>query len=148
MTIQDREVDSAYFVPNLRVWFLESTMYPFIGGDSVQRDGQTSVSGLINSINLIMPYVAPAFLNDVPREKVFDFSMECLKNAKEILHMLEEEYQDLFQKNLTLNRIGEAILSPKCPDVGACMSYDLNLAPSVFVSNDIERLTRLKNTIV
>src|SRR5665648_790013 len=55
MTIQGRMVESAYFVPNLRVWFLESTMYPFIGGDSVEREGLPMNSGLINSINLIMP---------------------------------------------------------------------------------------------
>lgn len=147
MTVQGREVDTAYFIPNLRVWFLESTMYPFIGGDSVERDSISANSGLISSINLIMPYVSPTFLNDVPREKVYDFSMECLKNAKEILVALEEEYQELFQKNLTLNRLGEAIISPKCPDVGPCMAYDLNLAPSIFVANDIEKLIRLKNTI-
>jgi len=148
MTIQDRMVESAYFVPNLRVWFLESTMYPFIGGDSVEREGLPMHSGLINSINLIMPYVSPTFLNGVPREKVYDFSMECLKNAREILVALEEEYQELFQKNLTLNRLGEAILSPKCPDVGACMAYDYNLASSVFVVNDIEKLIRLKSTVL
>ncbi len=148
MTIQDRMVESAYFIPNLRVWFLESTMYPFVGGDSVEREGLPQNSGLINSINLIMPFVAPTFLNEVPREKVYDFSMACLINAKEILVALEEEYQELFQKNLTLNRLGEGILSPKCPDVGACMSYDFNLAPSVFVANDIEKLIRLKSTIL
>lgn len=148
MTIQDRQVESAYFVPNLRVWFLESTMYPFIGGDSVEREGLPMNSGLINSINLIMPYVTPTFLNEVPREKVYDFSMECLKNAREILFTLEEEYQEMFQKNLTLNRLGEAVLSPKCPDAGACMSYDYNLAPSVFVANDIEKLIRLKSTVL
>lgn len=148
MTIQDRMVESAYFIPNLRVWFLESTMYPFIGGDSVEREGLPQNSGLINSINLIMPFVAPTFLNEVPRSKVYDFSMACLQNAKEILVALEEEYQGLFQKNLTLNRLGEAILSPKCPDVGVCMAYDFNLAPSVFVANEIEKLIRLKNNVL
>lgn len=146
MTVQGRDVSSAYFVPNLRVWFLESTMYPFIGGDSVERPGRSQDSGLINSINLIMPYVSPTFMNDVPQDRVYDFSMECLKNAREILYALEEEYQELFQKNLTLNRIGEAVLSPKCPDIGSCMAYDQNLAPSIFLTNDIEKLIRLKNT--
>ena len=121
-------------------------MYPFIGGDSVERPGRSQDSGLINSINLIMPYVSPTFMNDVPQDRVYDFSMECLKNAREILYALEEEYQELFQKNLTLNRIGEAILSPKCPDIGSCMAYDQNLAPSIFLTNDIEKLIRLKNT--
>ena len=38
MTIQGRDVDSAYFVPNLRSWFVESSLYPFIGGDGVKRE--------------------------------------------------------------------------------------------------------------
>ena len=28
-------VDSIYYIPNLRNWFVESTLYPFIGGDTV-----------------------------------------------------------------------------------------------------------------
>lgn len=35
MTAKGREADSVYFVPDLRAWFVESTMYPFIGGDTV-----------------------------------------------------------------------------------------------------------------
>lgn len=85
-------------------------------------------------------------MNDVPRNRVYDFSMESLKNAREILSELEEEYKELFQKNLTLKRLGEAIISPRFPDIGSCMAYDLNLAPSIFVQNDIERLARLKDT--
>ena len=34
---QGPQVDCVYFVPNLRAWFVESTMYPFIGGDTVGR---------------------------------------------------------------------------------------------------------------
>jgi nicotinic acid mononucleotide adenylyltransferase len=148
MTVQGRDVSSAYFIPNLRVWFAESAMYPYIGGDSVDRHERAGDSGQFNSINLILPYVLPTFMNDVPRSRVYDFSMECLKNAREILSALEEEYKELFQKNLTLKRIGEAIISPKFPDIGSCMAYDLNLAPSIFVQNDIERLIRLKDTSV
>lgn len=146
MTVQGRDVTSAYFVPNMRVWFLESAMYPYIGGDSVERPGREENSGQFNSINLILPYVLPTFMNDVPRNRVYDFSMESLKNAREILSELEEEYKELFQKNLTLKRLGEAIISPRFPDIGSCMAYDLNLAPSIFVQNDIERLARLKDT--
>ena len=29
-------VDSIYYLPNLRRWFVESTLYPFIGGDTVR----------------------------------------------------------------------------------------------------------------
>ena len=118
MTVQGRDVSSAYFIPNLRVWFAESAMYPYIGGDSVDRPERAGDSGQFNSINLILPYVLPTFMNDVPRSRVYDFSMECLKNAREILSALEEEYKELFQKNLTLKRIGEAIISPKFPTSG------------------------------
>lgn len=33
-------VDSIYYLPNLRRWFVESTLYPFIGGDTVRRPGR------------------------------------------------------------------------------------------------------------
>lgn len=149
LTIQNREVDSVYFIPNLRSWFVESTMYPFIGGDSVEREENINANAnLLSSINLMLPYVAPTFLVDVPKEALYDFSMTCLENAKSILVALEEEYQLVFERNLTLNRLSEAVISPRCPDKGACMSYDLNLAPSVFAMNDIEKLVRLKNIIL
>ena len=58
MTIQGRKVDSAYFIPNLKSWFVESSLYPFIGGDGVKREDETE-SSLQASINLILPYGAP-----------------------------------------------------------------------------------------
>lgn len=36
MTIKERTVDSAYFLPNLKCWIDESDMYPYIGGDSMK----------------------------------------------------------------------------------------------------------------
>jgi hypothetical protein len=35
MSAWGRKVDCVYFVPNMRSWFVESTIYPFIGGDTV-----------------------------------------------------------------------------------------------------------------
>ena len=67
MTIQGRTVDSAYFIPNLKSWFVESSLYPFIGGDGVKREHETE-SSLQASINLILPYGAP----DVYKRQVFD----------------------------------------------------------------------------
>lgn len=147
MTIQGREVESVYFIPNLRIWFTESTIYPFIGGDSVAREGNIHAN-LLSSVNLILPYVAPTFLVDVPKEALYEFSMTCLENAKNLLLALEEEYQLIFERNLTLNRLSEAVISPRCPDKGVYMSYDLNLAPSVYIKNDIEKLIRLKNLLL
>lgn len=146
MAIQKRNVDSAYFIPNLKTWFVDDAMYPFIGGDSVERE-YSSNANLLPSINLILPYALPAFLAEENKKAVFDFSLTCLESAKKILQVLEEEFQKAFEKNLTLSRLGEVINSPRCPDKGYCVRYDENLAPSVYVSNDIEKLMRLKNII-
>lgn len=147
MTIQGRKVDSAYFIPNLKTWFVESSLYPFIGGDGVKRDYETD-SSLQTSINLILPYAAPTFLSDASREAVYQFSMVCLENARKILLALEEEYQNTFERKLTLQRLSEAVISPRVPDLGSYMNYDMNLAPSGYLLNGIERLIRLESVII
>lgn len=143
MTIQGRQVDCVYFIPNLRAWFDESGMYPFIGGDSVQREDEMK-AGIIPSVNLILPYAAPRFLQEVKKDALYHYSMTCLENARDILRALEAEYQAVAERNLTLNRLSEAFISPRCPDQGLFMQYDQNLAPSVYLDNDIEKLLRLK----
>ncbi len=139
-----RSVDYVYFVPNIHSWFVESTMYPFIGGDSVEK-GSINSAGLLTSINLILPYIAPTFLMKDSKIAAYEFSMVCLTNARDILKVLEEEYQKYYEKNLTLDRLGEAVLSPTCPDKGPHMAYDVNIAPSVYIENDMQRLKGLKN---
>lgn len=147
MTLQGRPVDSVYFIPNLRSWFVESSLYPFLGGDGIHREDIAN-AGIIPSVNLILPYVAPSFMMDLPRAALYDFSLTCLENTKNILTVLEEEYQQIFEKNLTLNRLSEAVFSPRYPDKGLNMSYDLNHPPSIYVANDIEHLKRLENLIL
>ena len=147
MTLQGRQVDSVYFIPNLRSWFVESSLYPFLGGDGIRRDDIAN-AGIIPSVNLILPYVAPNFMMDLPRNALYDFSMTCLENTRNILSVLEEEYQLIFEKNLTLNRLSEAVFSPRYPDKGLNMNYDMNHPPSMYVVNDIEHLKRLENLIL
>ncbi len=79
MTIQKRKWTSAYFIPNLRAGFVESSIYPFIGGDSVARKGIENVS-VIPSINLIEPYVDLHFMAKRKRDHIsilFDLSGKC-----------------------------------------------------------------------
>jgi nicotinic acid mononucleotide adenylyltransferase len=147
MTLQGRQVDSVYFIPNLRSWFVESSLYPFLGGDGIRRE-EIANAGIIPSVNLILPYVAPNFMMDLPRTALYDFSLTCLENTKNILTALEEEYQQVFERNLTLNRLSEAVISPRYPDKGLNMNYDMNIAPSVYVQNDIEHLKQLENLIL
>ena len=94
MTIQGRDVESAYFIPNLKTWFVESTLCPFIGGDGVRSEEKTE-AGLIPSINLILPFAAPGFLHDSSREAVFELSRVSLENAAKIFGTLEDEYQNM-----------------------------------------------------
>ena len=146
MQIQNRDVESAYFVPSLRTWFVETSMYPFIGGDSVVRKDGDKDNG-IRSVNLILPYVMPDFLKEASKEAIFALSMVCLQNAKDILEVLEREYQSKFERSLTLGRLSEVIIAPRLTDNGSCMKYDYHLAPSVYLKDDIERLIRLQNLI-
>ncbi len=135
-------VDSVYYIPNLRYWFVESTLYPFIGGDTVRRHS-VKVAGLTPSINMILPYTSPR-LKGCTQEAKFEFSACCIRNARDILLALEAEYRALFARNLTLSRLSEAVILPLCPDRGECVSYDPNLAASVYLENDLQMLYRTK----
>ncbi|MDI6705852.1 MAG: cytidyltransferase [Bacillota bacterium] len=147
MDIQNREVDSAYFVPRLKAWFNESSMYPFIGGDSLWR-GVYPQWNLIPSINLIMPYTSPTFISDASSEALYHLSCTCIENAIDIITTLEEEYQYYNERALTLDLLGEVINPPRCPDHGNNMMYDLTLNPSGYLYNDLELLKRLQKIIV
>lgn len=146
MNIRQWPVDSVYFIPRIKAWYVESTLYPFIGGDMVERQERADAN-LIPSINLILPYVVPSYMHDVSREALYHFSLVCLENVREILKVLEEEYQNVFERRLTLGRLSEIIISPRCPDRGSCMTYDKNIAASVYVEDDIERLQRLQSIV-
>ncbi|MCR5034048.1 MAG: hypothetical protein K6B42_01345 [Clostridia bacterium] len=147
MAVQKRSVDSVYFLPNLKAWFVESSLYPFIGGDGVERHTGT-IDDDFTAINLILPYVLPKFLsNQCSKAAIYNFSMVCLENARDILKTLEEEYQKEYQRKLTLQRLPEVVNAPKLTDVGQCLDFDRALAASTYVEDDIERLQRLKGLI-
>lgn len=142
--MRNLNVSCAYFIPNLKLWFNESAQYPFLGGDMVQIKNRLD-KNLIPSINLILPYVSPNFIKNTSKDNIYNLSEVCLKNTYEILEKVEEVYQDINKKNLTLKRLKEVIQTPRCPDIGINMDYDMNLSPSVYVKRDLEHLNRLKN---
>lgn len=139
-------VDSIYYLPNLRMRFVESTLYPFIGGDTVRRPWSVT-SGLQPAVNRVFPYAAPDFSEDCADGSTYRLSLCCLENARDILLALETEYRTLYARNLTLSRLGEAVILPLCPDKGSCMGYDLSWAASTYLENDIEMLGRLKASV-
>ena len=142
-TILNRDVDCAHFIPNLRLWFNESELYPFIGGDALKRKIRTQ-GNLVRSINQILPYSFPSFIKNVSAKTIYHFSEVCIENALTILEALENEYQVIQQRKLTLDHLGEVIIYPRCPDQGEDMAYQLNLSPSHYLGNSLELLRRTK----
>ena len=146
MAARGRTVDSVYFVPDLRAWFVESTMYPFIGGDAVAQ-ARPSVPGLTPAVNLILPYAFPRFYSHCGREAVFRFSRTCMENSRDILLALERAYRERYARNLTLSRLSEAVILPLSPDKGAALRYDPNLSASVCLESDLRQLDRMKELL-
>ena len=128
-------------LPRLREWFVESTLYPFVGGNTIRRPA-SPVPGLLPGINHILPYASPSFRGECSEEAVFQLSRVCLESARDVISVLEQEYRALYGRNLTLSRLPEAIILPLCPDKGTCLNYDPTLAASVYLENDLEQLMR------
>ncbi len=141
MTSWNRPIDSVYYIPNLKQWFVEATLYPFIGGNTVRRSAPP-VPGLLPGINHILPYATPSYESECGREVVFRISRTCLESSLNLFRVLEQEYRALYGRNLTLSRLPEAVILPLCPDKGTCLHYDPNLSVSVYLENDLEQLLR------
>jgi len=142
-TMLNRDADCAHFIPNLKLWFNESELYPFVGGDALRRKIRTQ-GNLVRSINQVLPYTFPSFIKNVSAKTIYNFSEVCIENALTILEALENEYQVIQQRKLTLGHLGEVIIYPRYPDQGEDMEYNLNLSPSHYLGNSHELLRRTK----
>jgi len=125
MDVQNRNVECVYFIPRLRLWINENNLYPFIGGDAMFR-GIYPERNLLPSINLIMPYASPVYINNVPSKVIFNLSKICIENSIEILSALEEEFHIIHQRNLNLSTLGQVFKVPRCVDRGKNIEYDLS----------------------
>lgn len=144
MDMQDRQVDSVYFIPRLKYWFNENSLYAFVGGDSLWR-GSFPQRNLLPSVNLIMPYTPPSFMKGADLKWIYNLSKVCLENSLELITTLENEYHLLHERNLTLLNLGQVFTVPRCPDKGNNMNYDYNLSPSNYIRNDLEQLLRYED---
>jgi hypothetical protein len=90
-----------------------------------------------------LPYAEPCFIDDGDAESMRKYSITCLENAADILHVLEQEYQSTFEKKLTVRRLGAVLTNPRRPVLGFGLQYDDHIAPSVYVENEIRRTKRL-----
>ncbi len=144
MEVQNQAVDSAYFIPRLNVWFNESKMYPFLGGDTLYR-GQSLESFIIPSINLILPYASASYIKGAKKSAIYELSRISIHNAIKILRVLEDEYQKLHERSLTMAKLPEVMVYPRYPDRGEMQKLDLSVKPSVYLEYDVEHLERLKD---
>lgn len=140
---KDFDVSSAYFLPNIKVWFYESKLYPFIGGDGAWKD-KDPFKNFIESINMMMPYSNPHYIKDVNTKDILNLSKVALNNALDIMKVAENEYQLSHNRMLTLERLGEVLISPRIPDKGNNLYYDMHIKPSEYILEDINLLKRLK----
>lgn len=143
MASKNIEVDAAYFIPRLRVWFNEGKLYPFFGGDAVWR-GYTPERNMIPSVNLILPYASPTYIKGTKKEAIFELSKVAIENSINILKAIEETYQLKNDRMLTVARLGEVMAYPRYPDKGRYVSYDMNQKASEFLELDLEALNRLR----
>lgn len=139
-------IDSVYYFPRLKAWFNENQQYPFLGGDSLWR-GRFPARNLLPSINLVLPYSAPTFLSDRPKEALNKMSRICLENSLEIFRAIEQEYNRIYARKLTLMNLGQVITIPRAVDMGEGVSYDLTQSPSTYIANHLESLLRLDGLI-
>ena len=140
------DVDSAYFIPNLKIWFNESHQYPFIGGDMVRREN-LSQDYLIPSINPILPYVSPVFIKDTSAKAIYELSETCLINAIEIFKTIEKVYQEINERNLVVRNLSQVLVAPRRPDIYISMDFNRNLKPSTYLETDLEHLKRMENIV-
>ncbi|MDV3428868.1 MAG: HD domain-containing protein [Bacillota bacterium] len=146
MDVQKRDVDCVYFIPRLKFWINEDSLYPFIGGDAMFR-GIYPERNLIPSINLILPYASPVYIRNVPANVIFNLSKICIENSIEILEALEEEFHIIHQRNLNLSSLGQVFKVPRCVDRGRNIEYDLSQSPSLYLKNDLENLLRMEDIV-
>lgn len=143
MEANHTRVECAYFLPTLEVWMNERDCYPFIGGDSIESISSDRESRG-SSANLVLPYIKPGFIGGGDEEAAFEYSETCLKNARRIMGAIESEYQKIFERKLTLKRLGEVVTIPRIPDMDRGVIFDESKEPTEFLDNDIERVARLK----
>ncbi len=137
-------VDAAYFIPKIKVWFYESKLYPFIDGDAIWR-GSIPESNLINSVNLILPYSSANYIVGASKAAIYNLSEVALQNAIDIMSAVEVVYESLNDRLLTIDRLGEVLNTPRYPDKGKNIFYSNNIRPSEYIRDDLEQLRKLKN---
>lgn len=144
--LRGQNIQAVYSVPNLHSWIIESDLYPFLGGDGVEKtDMRDDFLELCPSINPILPYAAPSFLEDISEEVLYELSGVCMENARDIYEEVEKEYRKQYGRRLTLERISEILVQPRYPDSIGLDETRRMQTPSQILKEELMRLKRLKS---
>ncbi len=143
MEMADIPVDSAYFIPKIKVWFYESKLYPFLGGDGVWHR-EANFNNIIQSVNMILPYASASYIKRADKMAIYYLSEVAIENAIEIMETIEEIYQETHERLFSVYRLGEVLNSPRLPYKGDHLRYDMTIKPSDYLRDDLEQLRRLK----
>ena len=91
----------------------------------------------------MLPYTTFSFVGENDMDKVYKYSITCLENARDILRILEQEYQAEYGRKLTQSQLGAVISRPCSPMLPPGLEYDSSFAASDFIENDVRRAERL-----
>lgn len=142
----EKNVDCAYFIPNMRSWFIESDFYPFIGGDSIEKEGRQTT--ILPSVNPILPYQIPCFLENISGAALYRLSEACLENTQELLEAMENIYQKKMGRKLIIGRLGEVLFQSRYPDCGGGNFEEENGTPSQYIKYERKRLKRMNRFMI
>lgn len=136
------DVLAGYYIPNMRAWYSESQVYPFIGGDAYDC-GDRQLQDVLPSVNRIMPYMSQIQSAEDSHD-VVAFSDVCLKQAANLLEVIETRYHSIYRRPLTISRLNEVFVTPRIPFYGKYGQYREDIKPSQILADDLNRLRQLK----
>lgn len=145
--VRHEPVESVYFIPNMRSWLIESDLYPFIGGDGIKVENEPYSSSSLPSVNSILPYQFPSFMEGASMEAFYRMSGVCLDNAGRIFRVLEQLYQKRCGRKLTMERLGEVLAEPRHPDTCILDDSVLQESPSALLCRETQKLHRLRHLL-
>ncbi len=146
MNRQNRKVEYIHFIPNMKLWFNESDLYPFIGGHTVEREVNSTVN-ILKSTNFVLPYNYPKFIKNTSHTHIAHLSEVSIGNALDIIKALEKSYQQNYNKALSVSLLRDVFKSPRIPDRGENINYDMSKKPSFYLENDLILLRKISREV-
>lgn len=140
------KVIGGYEVSNLQGWYTESMLYPFVGGDA-HGEVQKVSHGVLEVVNRILPYFTAPEAKGMPAEAYLNLSLQCLKNASQLMGVLENHYHERHHRPLTIQRLSEVFITPRMPHYGDAFEMKEEAVPSTQLQNDIIRVEQLLRLI-